>query len=265
MEEEKKKNSTKDIIIIFLVAALFGFAGFFVTDKLMNQKPKKNEGGTTEEKEKKKEEKEESITFSDSELQEYVNNLTPVSIEPSELLYNLDTIRSEKMSAKEKIELIGSKVYEKATSSENYEYSILKESDVKEVVEKVYGPNTYEKAEFRLGCGPYELREDGSYYSRTGCGGATATVSKNIVIDYKATKKKLEITTAYAFFDGLTNKIYKDFKLENALEDYSGEDTENYLSNYIKTNKEKLNKFIYTFESEDDKNYYFKELVHQKN
>ena len=113
MEEEKKKNSTKDIIIIFLVAALFGFAGFFVTDKLMNQKPKKNEGGTTEEKEKKKEEKEESITFSDSELQEYVNNLTPVSIGPSELLYNLDTIRSEKMSAKEKIELIGSKVYEK--------------------------------------------------------------------------------------------------------------------------------------------------------
>ena len=63
----------------------------------------------------------------------------------------------------------------------------------------------------------------------------------------------------------MTNKIYKDFKLENALEDYSGEDTENYLSNYIKTNKEKLNKFIYTFESEDDKNYYFKELVHQKN
>ena len=271
MEVEKKKNNTKDIIIIFLVALVFGFAGYFVTDKLMNQKPKNNEQTTKEEKEKsskkdsKKEEKEENVTFSDNDLEKYVNYITPVSIGPSELLFNADSISSEKLSTSEKIQYIGSMVYEKATSSENYEYSIIKESDVKETVEKVYGPNTYEKAEFRLGCGPYELREDGSYYSRTGCGGATATTSKNIVIDYKATKKELEITTAYAFHDGMTNKIYKDFKLETSLEDYSGENPENYLSNYIKTNKEKLNHLVYTFESDDGKNYYFKELVNQKN
>ena len=58
----------------------------------------------------------------------------------------------------------------------------------------------------------------------------------------------------------MTNKIYKDYNKTISLDDYTGgstEETNAYLKEYVKTNKDKLNTIVYTFESTDGSNYYF--------
>lgn len=258
VQEQKKKGNGGIIALLFIIIVLL--TGVIV---LLVVKPdlfKTNSNGNNNETTQPVEE--EKVTFSNSELEEYVNYISPISIGPSALLYDTSSVKASQLSAGKKIEYIGSLVYSKQTSSSDYKYGIISESNVKTAVEKVYGPNTYEKTTFNLGCGDYTFNEsERNYYSPSGCGGTTATVAANTIIDYKATKSKLEITTAYAILGG-TNKIYKDYNQTIALDDYTYSnstltDAEVGLKEYIKNNKDKLSKIIYTFESSDGINYYF--------
>ncbi len=276
MEEQngvvtKKKRNVTTIVIILLIAVILGLVCYICYDKGVIFSNKKETTSSTNEKEKNNKQNEiedESITFSDSELEKYVNYISPISIEPSALLFDTDMVNSKNLSASDKIKYIGSYVYNKQTNSSDYQYSIISENDVKNAIEEVYGPNSYEKTTFNLGCGDYTFNEnDKNYYSKTGCGGISTTFVSNVIIDSKATKSKLEITTAYAFYDEMTNKIYKDYNKSISLDEYTGgstEETESYLKNYVKNNKDKLNTIVYTFESQDGKNYYFTEFRNNK-
>lgn len=268
MEEQnefrtKKKGNGTTIVIVLLVVAILGLACYICYDKGILFSNKETTTSGTDEKENNNNQikpEDESVTFSDSELEKYVNYISPASIGPAALLYDTTAINSNSLSTADKINYIGTLVYSKHTSTSDYQYDVISESDVKNAVEEVYGPNTYEKTTFNLGCGDYTLNEnEKNYYSRTGCGGSTATSVSNVVIDYKATKSKLEITTAYAFFDGMTNKIYKDYNKSISLDEYTGSpsEIESSLKSYVKNNKEKLNTIIYTFESSNGINYYF--------
>lgn len=214
--------------------------------------------------------KEEDITFSNSELEKYVNYISPEGKKVSDLLYNVEHINSKELSVADKINYISTLVYSMHTQTSDAKYSIISENDVKNVVEEVYGPNTYERTTFKLGCGEYIFNEnDSNYYSKTGCGGATSIYASNVIVDYVASKTKLEITTAYVFFDITTNKIYKDYNRSDVLDDYYvGSSDANkidvYLQEYVKSNKNKLNTIVYTFESTDGINYYFKEFTNNK-
>lgn len=268
MEEQnefrtKKKGNGTTIVIVLLVVAILGLACYICYDKGILFSNKETTTSGTDKKENNNSQikpEDESVTFSDSELEKYVNYISPASIGPAALLYDTTAINSNSLSTADKINYIGTLVYSKHTSTSDYQYDVISESDVKNAVEEVYGPNTYEKTTFNLGCGDYTLNEnEKNYYSRTGCGGSTATSVSNVVIDYKATKSKLEITTAYAFFDGMTNKIYKDYNKSISLDEYTGSpsEIESSLKSYVKNNKEKLNTIIYTFESSNGINYYF--------
>lgn len=268
MEEQnefrtKKKGNGTTIVIVLLVVAILGLACYICYDKGILFSNKETTTSGTDKKENNNSQikpEDESVTFSDSELEKYVNYISPASIGPAALLYDTTAINSNSLSTADKIKYIGTLVYSKHTSTSDYQYDVISESDVKNAVEEVYGPNTYEKTTFNLGCGDYTLNEnEKNYYSRTGCGGSTATSVSNVVIDYKATKSKLEITTAYAFFDGMTNKIYKDYNKSISLDEYTGSpsEIESSLKSYVKNNKEKLNTIIYTFESSNGINYYF--------
>ena len=268
MEEQnefrtKKKGNGTTIVIVLLVVAILGLACYICYDKGILFSNKETTTSGTDKKENNNNQikpEDESVTFSDSELEKYVNYISPASIGPAALLYDTTAINSNSLSTADKINYIGTLVYSKHTSTSDYQYDVISESDVKNAVEEVYGPNTYEKTTFNLGCGDYTLNEnEKNYYSRTGCGGSTATSVSNVVIDYKATKSKLEITTAYAFFDGMTNKIYKDYNKSISLDEYTGNpsEIESSLKSYVKNNKEKLNTIIYTFESSNGINYYF--------
>ena len=260
-EEKNKKNNIGPgfmviLVVLFLVGGVLGFAA----SKLIDEPVKKDNTEEKEKKENKKEEKEKSVTFTDEELNKYVSYISVTSLSgPAAAIFDTDSHDATKLSTKEKISYIADLVFSKATSSADYQYSIIAESDVKAAVEEVYGPGTYERTTFNVGCGDYTYKEsDGKFYSKTGCGGTSAVSVSNIVIDYKATDKKLEITTAYVFADGMTNKLYKDYSLKNALEDINTQESfDTYLPNYIKNNKDKLNTIVYTFESKDGKNYYF--------
>lgn len=268
MEEQnefrtKKKGNGTTIVIVLLVVAILGLACYICYDKGILFSNKETTTSGTDKKENNNSQikpEDESVTFSDSELEKYVNYISPASIGPAALLYDTTAVNSNSLSTADKIKYIGTLVYSKHTSTSDYQYDVISENDVKNAVEEVYGPNTYEKTTFNLGCGDYTLNEnEKNYYSRTGCGGSTATSVSNVVIDYKATKSKLEITTAYAFFDGMTNKIYKDYNKSISLDEYTGSpsEIESSLKSYVKNNKEKLNTIIYTFESSNGINYYF--------
>ncbi len=257
MEEKKKSNAGLIVLVVVLILLCTGMGAFIFinNDKLTT---KENSSANEQKKTKNQKELEESVTFSDSELEKYVNYICRGSFSR---IYDIDSVNSKDLSVSDKISYIRTYVYSKHTTTADYLYDIISENDVKNAVEEVYGPNSYEKTTFNLGCGDYILNEsDKKYYSKTGCGGTTATFTSDVIIGYKATKSKLEITTAYAFFDGMTNKIYKDYNKTISLDDYTGgstEETNAYLKEYVKTNKDKLNTIVYTFESTDGINYYF--------
>ena len=256
-----KQSNQSGIIIGFLLAVVLGLICYICYDKgiLFNNQPTENNNEITENGQTTQ--KEESVTFTDSQLEKYVNYISPVSFGPSALIYNTASVNAATLSAAEKIQYIGNHVSSKHTSSANHQYSMISEIDVKNAVEEVYGPNTYARTTFNLGCGDYKFNEtDKKYYAQTGCGGTTPRVASNVIIGYNATKTKLEITTAYVFLDGMTGKLYKNYDMTVELGNYTGsvtDDMESNLRNYIKNNKEKLNTIVYTFESSNGSNYYF--------
>ena len=154
MEEIQKKKKGKGpvITIILLVIIILGLVCYICYDKGMIFSKKAEKETKTEEKTPKKE-IEENVTFSDSELEKYVNYISPSSYGPSELLYNIDTVDAKSLSVSDKIKYIAGQVYSKHTSTSDYSYDIISEADVKSILEEIYGPNTYEKTTFNLGCG----------------------------------------------------------------------------------------------------------------
>ena len=250
---KEKKGSGLIIVLLLLIIIGMGIFIYLNKDKLFEPK-------TTEP------EEEETITFTDTELQEYVDNINPISIGPAAKIYNVDKVVAKELSSREKIEYVGRILFnKKSTQSSDYQYSILSESDVKKIVEETYGENTYERVVFNLGCGDYEFHEDdNSFYSVTGCGGTTNVLVQNVVVSHKATKNKLEITTAYAFADS-DNHIYKDYDRTEIIADIdSNEDSVEKVKKYIEEHEEELNHIVYVFESEDGENYYFKEFTNKK-
>ena len=255
-----KKVNTSLIAIILLLIVILILGGFILInkDKLFGEKDENTpEVVETEE---------EQITISEEELQKYVDYISPVSIGPSAKLYNVDKVDASKLTTREKMEYIGHALYEKQTSSSDNQYSIIAEEDAKEITDKIYGPGTYERTTFNLGCGDYKLNEDDNkYYSQTGCGGTTDKISVNVVVDYKATKERIEITTAYVFTNS-EFRIYKDYdyteELDTFTSDYEG--MVPYLKTYAKENKDKLNHITYVFESTDGQHYYFKEYTNNR-
>ena len=256
-----KQSNQSGIVIGFLLAVVLGLVCYICYDKgiLFNNQPTESNNEITENGQSTP--KEDSVTFTNSQLEKYVNYISPVSFGPSALIYNTASVNAATLSAAEKIQYIGNYVSSKHTSSANHQYSMISEIDVKNAVEEVYGPNTYARTTFNLGCGDYKFNEtDKKYYSQTGCGGTNPRVASNVIIGYKATKTKLEITTAYVFLDGITGKLYKNYDMTVELGNYTGsvtDDMESNLRNYIKNNKEKLNTIVYTFESSNGSNYYF--------
>lgn len=264
----EKNNKGLIIVVILLVLAVLGLICYICYDKGVFGKKESADNNAENTSDIAPTTENESVTFSDSELENYVNYILPAGWGQYSLLYNVDKVDSKSLSVADKIKYIGSYVYSKATSTSDAKYDMISEDDVKKSLEEVYGPNSYEKTTFNLGCGDYTLNEtDKKYYSRTGCGGAGLISVSNVITDYKATKNKLEITTAYVFFDGETNKIYKDYNRSQVLDSYTEttrDETASYLKEYVKNNKDKLSTIDYTFESTDGINYYFTGLVNNK-
>ncbi len=271
--ETKKKGNGITILIILLVIIILGLSCYICYDKgiIFNKKAKETSSPNTTEKkkeEKQEEPKEESVTFSESELEKYVNYISPFSYGPSKLIYDTNEVVAANLSASDKINYIGRILASKITDTPDYKF-MISENDVKSTVEEVYGPNTYQETTFNLGCNDYHLnKSDGNYYSESGCGGTATRTDYNEIIDYKATKSKLEITTAYAILDGPTSKIYKDYNvsipLDNFVYEKSPAGNEAKMKEYIKNNKNKLSTIVYTFESTNGRNYYFKGFKNNK-
>ena len=258
MENQKNNNIDRktfiNIILCVLVVILVGYIIIDISaDKLKNKmeepsidiKPVEN-----------------AIRISDDKLEQYVSYINPLSIGPSELIYNVDKVIAKELSIEDKIKYSGSYIYSKHTTSEDGQFDIISKEELKKALNTVYGPGNIYVDKFNLGCGDFVLRDDGNYYSETGCGGTSTTYVKSLITDYKATDKTIDITVVYAIYDGETNKLYKNYDKTSELKDFKGNQT-NYqekVDEYVKNNKDVLNQIIYTFE--DIKGgYYFKQLT----
>ncbi len=258
--KDKQSNKKFIIIIVILVVIILLLGGYIVKDKFLTKQEKNvnTEEKTQKETKDNDELVEESIEMTEKALKNYLDRIGPDSKIISEDEVTVDTI-----SLSEKIGYINPYISPKVKRSSDYSYEYIKEDDLKNMVNEVYGPNTYQKTTFNLGCGTFSLNEKTKLYTaQTGCGGTSATFESNEMINYKATKSKLEIVTAYAIYDGTTNKIYKDAAQKEVVGSYSSdgdtEEIQNYLDNYVKENKDKLNHITYKFESNDGDHYYFK-------
>jgi len=250
--DKKKKNYVRNGVVVLLT--ILGLVVVFIGIKKVYSDNKYYKEG--------------SVEFSNSELKKYVDYIKPANYDSLALLYDTESVSAKKLSSDDKIRYIGAYLSDMRIFSDDYKHVMLLEEDVKNSLENVYGLGTYERVQFNLGCSDYIFNEsDGKYYSRVGCGDAITQIVSNEVVSYIGTKNKLEITTAYVFFDVGKNKIYKDFKEKDALDNYkysNEKDIETYLKKYIKKNKKKLNNIVYTFESDDGKNYYFKKFVNNR-
>lgn len=268
---EKNSNGLLiTLLVILLLGVFFAFGYAIGGTRIISEVNKNDTKENTNKKESNSSEtpvEEEKVTFTDSELKEYVDYIMPISGNgPSAKIFNVNKVVASELSARDKIEYTGHEIYKNRTTSSDYAYDIISEDIVKNRVEEVFGEGTYERTIFNLGCGDYIFHEDDNkFYSKTGCGGTTDTLVENLPIDYKATKNKLEITTAYAFADS-NNKVYKDYNKQNAVADVTVEmnQVSEFLTDYVKNHKDELNHIVYVFESKDGIHYYFKELTNNK-
>lgn len=265
---EKSSNGIQITLLVVLLLAVFFAFGYAVGGTRIisdvnkaSTKENTNKGETNSSETPIEEEK---VTFTDSELEKYVNYIMPVSgAGPSAKVFNVNKVVASELSTRDRIEYTGHEIYKNRTTSSDNAYDIISEDIVKNRVEEVFGEGTYERTIFNLECGDYIFHEDDNkFYTRTGCGGITDTLVENLPIDYKATKNKLEITTAYAFADS-NNKVYKDYNKQNAVADVTVEmnQVREFLTDYVKNHKDELNHIVYVFESKDGIHYYFKELT----
>ena len=260
--KKEKKSSAALIIIILLIIIVLLLGGFIYLKKDTLFTSHNNET-----KESNEDIEKEEITFLNSELENYVNYVNPITYDVSELVYDISSVKASELSMQEKITYVGGNIHTYNYHSEDFRtISEITEKDLKETIDEIYGPGTYKRQDFKLGCGNYKFNEsEGTYKAELACGGSSSFLVKNEVIGYHATKEKLEITTAYVFFNEINNKICKDFNGQEPLEDHTlerSDKTLKYLTQYIKDHKDELYHIVYTFESENGKDYYFKELKH---
>ena len=259
----KNSNKTYIVIICLLLLIIIFLGGYIVYDKAFEKNNTTNTSNDTTN------ETADSSTYevllSDPEIEKYISYIMP---KPFSFISDKEYLNADSLSAKDKIEYARLSEYAELLFYTDQKYTpinTLSEEDVKNFVEKIYGPNTYSKTTFTLGCGEYVLNEVDHkyYYSKvTGCGGTTAGWEEyNTIIGYKKSDNKLEITTAYVRLR-YDHKLFKksgDSEPITTIPD-NITDTDNYLKAYIQNNQDKLYHLIYTFESNDGINYYFKEL-----
>lgn len=269
--EEKKKGKGLVVALVLFILVSIGLGGYIVYDKVLTKEEVKTK---TEEKKENKKEETVSIDIDDESIISLFKNSHASVIGPDSKIFQNDELKVENMDEDYKWNLASNIYYDKSVNVGNK--LELKESDVKNAYESIFGPKTYNRPnEIKTICEVFKYNEISKKYEAQtgGCGGATAFGEYEKIV--KATKynDRIEITSAVIFTDGQTNAMYKDYDKKEKIKDLTEEDLVNTVDNpsekrfkdYVIENKDKLDNYVYTYKLNEDGFYYYTGVKRIKN
>lgn len=187
------------------------------------------------------------------------------------------------MTTDEKFTLLASQWYNELNTHIDYigqtndQITELNEETLKNLYERTFGPNTYERpTQITDGlCATFTYDEAYQGYierNGAGCGGTSAFGAYEKIISATRYSDRIEIVSATVYLDGMSNQMYKDYNKTTSLGELlinenttnNNEERENTYNQYIEDNKDNLEQYTYTYMLNEDGFYYLTSVERTK-
>ena len=285
---EKKKNKVVIVLIILLILCIIGLVFYILVDKDIikfnsttteNAQVEENNTSEIEEKNKGVE-----ISIDNENIKTLFNNAHRISIGPETPIYKDGGYKVSEMTTDEKFSLLSNQWVSKIETHPDYlrqtndQITELSEETLKNLYEKTFGPNTYERvSQITDSTGCLTLTYDETYQSYIernglGCGGTSAFSVYEKMISATKYSDRIEIISATVYLDGMSNQMYKDYNKTTSLGELlvdentvnNREERENTYNQYIEENKDNLEQYTYTYNLNEDGFYYLTSVERTK-
>lgn len=283
---EKKSNKGLIVFIIILIICIIGLVFYILVDKdiiKFNSTTAENaqveENNTSENEEKNKGVE---ISIDNENIKTLFNNAHRISIGPETPIYKDGGYKVSEMTTDEKFSLLSNQWVSKIETHSDYvgqtndQITELSEETLKNLYEKTFGPNTYERvSQITDSTGCLTLTYDETYQSYIernglGCGGTSAFSVYEKMVSATKYNDRIEIVSAAFYLD--SNNLYKDYNKTTVLgvnpipsnTTSNQEERENTYNQYIEENKDNLEQYTYTYNLDEDGFYYLRSVERTK-
>lgn len=270
-KEDKKKKGNGLIVTILVVVLLavffglgYGFGGTKVVEKVVTGNSEKNVDNTNS-----------SNAFREIDADSLITNLwkrvnfSGMYDLSNQKEINYDGQKVSEMSDKLK-GIIASKYYYDTADYQGNDY-IVKEKDARYAYDSIFGAGTYKDGQAIFGVcgGKLNFTYDANSHQYTApapaCGGISLVGFEEAIVKVEKNSSKLVITSAIAFLNSETSSVYKTYdnatNQKDAITEANAVTWDN-LANYVKTNKDTLNQYKFTFDV--DSNGFYKYVGYEK-
>ena len=281
---EKKSNKGVIVLIVLLILCIIGLVSYILVDKniiKLNNTTVENE--QVEENNTSEDDNGIEINVDNENINALFNNAHHLSIGIETQIYRDGGYKVSDMTTDEKFTLLASQWYNELNTHIDYigqtndQITELNEETLKNLYERTFGPNTYERpAQITDGlCGTFIYDEVyQGYIERNGggCGGTSAFGVHEKIISATKYNDRIEIVSAVVYLDGMSQQMYKDYNKTTSLGELlinenttnNSEERENTYNKYIEDNKDNLEQYTYTYTLNEDGFYYLTSVERTK-
>lgn len=268
-DNKKKGNGLLVTILVIILLAVFfglgyGFGGTKVVEKVVTGSTEKSDDNTDS-----------SNAFREIDADSLIENLwkrvnfSGMSDLGNQKEINYDGQKVSEMSDNLK-GIIASKYYYDTADYQGNNF-VVKEDAVRYGYDSIFGAGTYKNGQEIFGvCGGklnYTYDANSHQYSAPApaCGGTSLVGFEEAIVKVEKNSSKLVITSAIAFLNSETSSVYKTYDNATNNKDAITEAnavTWNNFANYVKTNKDTLTQYKFTFDV--DSNGFYKYVGYEK-
>ena len=281
---EKKSNKGVIVLIVLLILCIIGLVSYILVDKniiKLNNTTVENE--QVEENNTSEDDNGIEINVDNENINALFNNAHHLSIGIETQIYRDGGYKVSDMTTDEKFTLLASQWYNELNTHIDYigqtndQITELNEETLKNLYERTFGPNTYERpTQITDGlCATFTYDEAYQGYierNGAGCGGTSAFGASEKIISATKYSDRIEIVSATVYLDGMSNQMYKDYNKTTSLGELlinenttnNNEERENTYNQYIEDNKDNLEQYTYTYMLNEDGFYYLTSVERTK-
>lgn len=281
---EKKSNKGVIVLIVLLILCIIGLVSYILVDKniiKLNNTTVENE--QVEENNTSEDDNGIEINVDNENINALFNNAHHLSIGIETQIYRDGGYKVSDMTTDEKFTLLASQWYNELNTHIDYigqtndQITELNEETLKNLYERTFGPNTYERpTQITDGlCATFTYDEAYQGYierNGAGCGGTSAFGAYEKIISATRYSDRIEIVSATVYLDGMSNQMYKDYNKTTSLGELlinenttnNNEERENTYNQYIEDNKDNLEQYTYTYMLNEDGFYYLTSVERTK-
>ena len=281
---EKKSNKGVIVLIVLLILCIIGLVSYILVDKniiKLNNTTVENE--QVEENNPSEDDNGIEINVDNENINALFNNAHHLSIGIETQIYRDGGYKVSDMTTDEKFTLLASQWYNELNTHIDYigqtndQITELNEETLKNLYERTFGPNTYERpTQITDGlCATFTYDEAYQGYierNGAGCGGTSAFGASEKIISATRYSDRIEIVSATVYLDGMSNQMYKDYNKTTSLGELlinenttnNNEERENTYNQYIEDNKDNLEQYTYTYMLNEDGFYYLTSVERTK-